>query len=366
MRSTTSHNGKENQSVTEPKSLAEWKLVMDHTKIEHCEFSYRCPKTWGSLYETNIDSIRYCNQCERNVYLSKTTAEANTHAAEGHCVAIPIELTPYSQMELDSRRHVPGNLRRPPLTVTDRLAIQKEYNCIEFKWVGIDGCPAGWFYVGIGVDQEFNFGVLSDFGHVAPFLHNVELILIDIPIGLPSLGGPERLCDTAARKAIKPRGSSVFPVPARSALAMSTYEAGSEENYKCLGRKLSRQSWAIAPKIREVDQYMLLNRERRIREMHPEVAFWALNRQQSMQFNKKKDEGLDERLAVLERYYPKSAECFELARQAFIKKEVANDDIIDALVGAVTAMQSPRLKTFPASPSKDEKSLFMEMVFANP
>ena len=75
------------------------------------------------------------------------------------------------------------------------------------------------------------------------------------------------------------------------------------------------------------------------------------------------DEG--ERLAVLERFYPRAAECFGLARQAFLKKEVASDDIIDALVGAVTAMQSPRLATFPRKRVLDDQGLAMEMVFAD-
>ena len=32
-------------------------------------------------------------------------------------------------------------------------------------------------------------------------------IMVDIPIGLPSKGTPQRACDTAARKVIAPRGS---------------------------------------------------------------------------------------------------------------------------------------------------------------
>jgi predicted RNase H-like nuclease len=99
--------------------------------------------------------------------------------------------------------------------------------------------------------------------------------------------------------------------------------------------------------------------------MHPEVAFWALNNRQAMQYNKKKPEGHDERLVVLQRYYPRAAECFELARQGFIKRDVAIDDIIDALVGAVTARQSPRLATFPLERVLDDQGLPMEMVFAD-
>ena len=84
---------------------------------------------------------------------------------------------------------------------------------------GIDGCPSGWFYVGTDIDGKCQFGVLENFSDVSLFTHHAKLVLVDIPIGLPSTGIPERLCDTAARKAITPRGSSVFPAPARAALA---------------------------------------------------------------------------------------------------------------------------------------------------
>jgi predicted RNase H-like nuclease len=337
---------------------------MDPVKIEQCEFSFRCPKTWDLLYETNIDCIRFCDECNRNVYLSRTVADANSHTAQGHCVAIPIELTPYSRDQIDRDQMVVGSMSMPPVIAEDRLAIQNEFQNFGSKWLGIDGCPAGWFYVGIGSDRRFSFGVLSDIEHVSNFEQDAELILIDIPIGLPSAAIPHRGCDSEARKAISPRSSSVFPVPARSALAMSTYEAGSAANWNCLGRKLSRQSWAIAPKIREVDRYMLSNKSRKLREMHPEVAFWALNGCRPMRYNKKKEEGFDERMSLLERHYPDSPACFEKARRAFIKSRLADDDILDALVGAVTAMQSPALATFPAIPVKDEEGLVMEIVFA--
>jgi predicted RNase H-like nuclease len=99
--------------------------------------------------------------------------------------------------------------------------------------------------------------------------------------------------------------------------------------------------------------------------MHPEVAFWALNQNAPMKYNKRKEPGLDERLTVLELHYTESATCFENARRAFMKSEVANDDIVDAMVGAVTAMKGHQFSTLPAEPFSDDEGLTMEMVFAN-
>jgi predicted RNase H-like nuclease len=140
---------------------------------------------------------------------------------------------------------------------------------------GIDGCRAGWFYAGIDKNQAYSFGVLERFSDVDLFVSRATLILVDIPIGLVSAGNTERLCDTAARKMIKPRGSSVFPAPARAALEKEhSYLSGCEANFRAVGRKLSTQSWAIVRKIREVDDYICSQRiQGKVREMHPEVAF---------------------------------------------------------------------------------------------
>ncbi len=102
----------------------------------------------------------------------------------------------------------------------------------------------------------------------------------------------------------------------------------------------------------------------KVREMHPEVAFWALNARKNMQYSKKKPEGAEERLEVLARFFPSARDCYEDALNTFKRKDVARDDILDAMVGAVTAMQSPRIATFPESPARDEEGLAMEMVYA--
>ncbi len=233
------------------------------------------------------------------------------------------------------------------------------------QFYGIDGCPAGWFYVGTDTKGDCQFGVLEKYSDIGLFAKRAKLTLVDIPIGLLSQGDTGRLCDTQARKAIAPRGSSVFPAPARAALLEHSYFEGSEANRRAVGKKLSRQTWNIVPKIREVDDYMRsLDLQAKVREMHPEVAFWALNVRKPLHFGKKTREGAEERLEILTRFLPFAEDCYKDALNTYKRKYVAADDILDAMVGAVTAMHYPGVKTLPEEPIKDEEGLAMEMVYA--
>ncbi|MEE4218479.1 MAG: DUF429 domain-containing protein [Xanthomonadales bacterium] len=234
------------------------------------------------------------------------------------------------------------------------------------QYVGVDGCPAGWFYVAIDENGDYTSGVEHQFRRLAESFEDARLILVDIPIGLPFSGQKSRFCDVAARKVISPRGSTIFPAPARSSLSKPTYEAACEENRRVLGKKLSVQSWAIAKKIQEVDQFMRNHSvPAPVREMHPEVAFWALNYERPLLESKKKIAGEEERLNVLSRFYPRAVECFEACKTRYPRKTVAKDDILDAMVGAVTAMKASSLASFPPNPSHDEAGLPMEIVYAD-
>ena len=78
------------------------------------------------------------------------------------------------------------------------------------KYADIDGCKSGWLYVGIDDKGQFHFGVKSKFEDVISILKDARLILVDMPIGLPSSRQTKRHCDVAARKAISPRGLSQY------------------------------------------------------------------------------------------------------------------------------------------------------------
>ena len=55
------------------------------------------------------------------------------------------------------------------------------------------------------------------------------------------------------------------------------------------GKGLSRQAFAIAPKIKEVDDFLQScpTAEVTVREAHPEICFWALNGGCPMRYQKK-------------------------------------------------------------------------------
>ena len=240
--------------------------------------------------------------------------------------------------------------------------------------VGVDGCKAGWFAVRLYGQDEHEVCVFATFGELVEHYKDVDLILVDIPIDLPEDATP-RECDLKARKRLGQSGAAaVFPAPTRQAVkqaasAPKNYAAASEVQKRYAGKKLSKQTFYIAPKIAEVDSVLRGrsgSEQPRIREIHPEVCFWALNGDQAMAWKKKAAgrKGFNERIDLLCRLDPRVDAVVACARDAYLRKVVAWDDIADALAAAVTAYHGyGSLRTLPANPPSDAKGLPMEMVF---
>ena len=149
-------------------------------------------------------------------------------------------------------------------------------------WVaGVDGCPDGW----VVALEDLDSGAVSSaacetFAQILELPQQPRVIAVDVPIGLLSqaqVGG--RACDKEARRILGPRGSSVFSAPTRPALealeAGLPYEAVSEANRRSSPAQLglSKQSFAIMPKIAEVDRVVTPQLQERVFEIHPEVSF---------------------------------------------------------------------------------------------
>jgi predicted RNase H-like nuclease len=172
---------------------------------------------------------------------------------------------------------------------------------------GVDGCRGGWV---VATDDGATAGlsVVTRFADVLALVDG--MVAVDMPIGLPALGS-RRACDTAARKALGPRRSSVFPAPSREALAASSFA-------EVTG--LSIQAWNLVPKVREVDEAW----EHRVREVSPEPAF-AVLAGQPMAHPKRTAAGRAERLEAL---------ALDEAPRA---KGAAPDDVLDALACLASA-----------------------------
>jgi len=238
------------------------------------------------------------------------------------------------------------------------------------NYLGVDGCKDGWFCVSLSDKGGWSYHVIPDAKSLGEYARHASSVLIDIPVGLLDKGEEERQCDKQARRLLTPkRSSSVFPAPARQTLEAGSYEQAQQFNRSSIGRGLSRQSWNIIPKIREIDALLLSKPSLKgvIRECHPELCFWALNGNNAMRYNKKKEEGRHERLAVLEKYFAPCHELFDQASSQYLRRQVALDDITDAMVCAVTAKYGyNNYTTIPALHSKDIRGLPMEMVYWSP
>lgn len=232
------------------------------------------------------------------------------------------------------------------------------------KAIGIDGCKAGWFLVAWDGVSQPTFELLPRIEALEVHLRDATQVLIDIPIGLHTHESHERVCDKLARRQLGRRGSSVFPAPSRCVLDCRSYAEANARNRACTGRGLSCQSWNIVPKIAEVDAFLRASLlAQAVREMHPELCFLALNGGEAMQHNKKTAAGYDERMALLTCFCSGAETMVERALASYPRKQLARDDILDALVGAVTAALPGELEHLPPQPERDEHGLTMEIVY---
>lgn len=233
------------------------------------------------------------------------------------------------------------------------------------KYIGVDGCRSGWFAVIRDENRGFRTALYRNVNELWEANKSATLILIDIPIGLLDNGLDERLCDKEARRLIGIRRSSIFPVPCRE--AVYTYDGtASEINRQYTGRKLSKQSFAIIPKIRQVDLLLSTDREARgrIKETHPELCFTGLNGGEPMKYSKKKENGFQERINLLSDYYAGCRTLVSKTLDQYNNKGIFRDDVVDALALAITASIAEKaLSTIPADTKHDAAGLPMQMVY---
>jgi predicted RNase H-like nuclease len=251
--------------------------------------------------------------------------------------------------------------------------------------VGVDGCRNGWLAVARG-GRETEGRVFAKLADLAVHYLDAALVLIDIPIGLFDTGRQRRECDADARRELGwPRSASVFPAPLRAALGAAGQREANASNLAAGGGGIGAHQFGILAKIAETDQLLggaasAAPRLPPIRECHPEVCFWALNHRHAMEGSKKKPRGREEREDVLRQHIDDFDEVLRVVRAQLVQSRDAlnaprprssrikfqMDDVLDALVAAVTAERgvAHQLLTLPAHPSLDVRSgLAMEMVY---
>jgi len=238
-------------------------------------------------------------------------------------------------------------------------------------WVaGVDGCPAGWLAVFRSFDgRDHSAKIVKSIADVCTASERPKIVAVDIPIGLLSISRPGgRAADRACRKILgRIRQSSIFPPPCRATLQAVSFGQACEieQANSAPPKKLSRQTFNILAKIREVDA-VALRFEGLIFECHPEVSFWAMNARQPMRLPKKpsrrknpdSESGLRERRQLLLR---NGYDAEFLTTCLGLAKDSGPDDFVDACAAAWTAERilNGRAVRFPRLPDVDAVGLDM-------
>jgi predicted RNase H-like nuclease len=232
--------------------------------------------------------------------------------------------------------------------------------------LGIDGCRTGWLVCHYEVStRQMNFRIFPNFEEILSSHESAKFIAVDIPIGLWD-DGQHRCCDIEARRLLAPhRSSSVFPAPCRSLLGAGSYPNACAMSLCRFGKSVTMQSYAIYPKIAEVDRLMSPELQQRVFEVHPELCFWSFNRW-PMLHRKKSREGYEERRLLLNAcgfQLPEFSNWRDIALDELVG--ASRDDVLDAAVAARTAYRAycGKSERLPCQPVVDEKGLRMEMIY---
>jgi predicted RNase H-like nuclease/ADP-ribose pyrophosphatase YjhB (NUDIX family) len=203
--------------------------------------------------------------------------------------------------------------------------------------LGVDACPAGW--VGVVLDPTLRPSVFvaADIAGLVALVreqHDVPVVAIDIPIGLPDSSG--RLADREARRALVGKSSSLFSTPVRAALEAGSYAAARDANLAATrGRtSVSAQAYALREKVLQVDAWVRSRPGVEVIEVHPEVSFARMAGAPVLP-RKKDSEGVRARREAL-------AAHGIVAPPWFRGAGFGEDDLLDACAAAWTAVRHAR------------------------
>lgn len=226
---------------------------------------------------------------------------------------------------------------------------------------GVDGYKGGWIATIQGNDDKAHVEYFPTFSDLAKKT-DLNLIVIDIPIGLPQPGSPRR-ADIEVRKLLRQRGCCVFPAPIRPLLKCHTQAQATTEGRQLEGKGCPIMLWCIIPKIKEVDSLMRTQAglKARVKEGHPEVTFAVMNGDQPIPVSKHKREGQQIRLELLREWFG------DRPRDDCHAKPGAREDIIDAYAMLWTARRfvndSGRVRRFPDGEAPiDSEGLPMQII----
>lgn len=240
--------------------------------------------------------------------------------------------------------------------------------------IGADGARGGWLTAlgygdATGRVDRVELRLVASFPVLAALREGAGPdvpVAVDIPMGLLEAVAL-RPCDERARELLGARANAVFAPPSRPLLAAATYEQAREliaaaklEDPAVKG--LSAQSFGIAPKMREADEYLQARpgAQAWLWECHPELSFRALAGGKVLR-DKKSVGGQAERLRLLCDRFPGVFDALLAFEPGGRAAETA--DALDALVALDTALRVRAGRHEQLGGERDATGLIMRMVF---
>jgi predicted RNase H-like nuclease len=242
---------------------------------------------------------------------------------------------------------------KPSFESMDYAAVENMYmrladNLINDKKpivaLGIDGCRAGWCVVTLDSIGNSSIRTIKSIDELLTW--TADVAIIDIP--LFSEPGKKRKFDEEARARLKnsKRINSVFSTPSREVVhevmnakipdRKAWYIKACEISEKHDKKKISQQTFAIIPKIFEVDIFRHDNPkvQQILFENHPELCFLELIGH-PCKHHKSDIQGEKERINALRKHVDINA---LLSNHSHTSDEVARDDIVDTAALALSGL----------------------------
>lgn len=123
-------------------------------------------------------------------------------------------------------------------------------------FLGISACKNGWVACVLPTtDEPASYITHTKLRSLLGVFPGLQLACIDIPTVLEEGPGP-RGCDDRARKILGLRGKTDGYAPSKSVLKCKSYKDAVRCNKRDTGIMLSKESWALIPKMKEIAELM--------------------------------------------------------------------------------------------------------------
>ena len=88
-----------------------WEDSKSYIDIRNCSFGFKCTQKWEDLLKRKEKNIKYCHDCEREVYLIETNVELEHAIKFNHCVAIKVR---YDEIPQTQKVNITVGMLNPP------------------------------------------------------------------------------------------------------------------------------------------------------------------------------------------------------------------------------------------------------------